>query len=70
MVEGRVNPGSIIMRELQAQESRQVAGGTIPPGLRGYEGQPGNQGGGKHHGNNPQSANPEVPAGATPQPNP
>ena len=22
---------------------------TVPPGLKGYEGQPGNQGGGQHH---------------------
>lgn len=59
------------MRELKAKELRQVAGGTMPPGLLGYEGHPGNQGGGNHHGNNnSQSANPEVPAGATPQPNP
>jgi hypothetical protein len=37
----------------------------IAPGLEGYEGQPGNQG-----GNPSGSATPEVPAGATPQPNP
>lgn len=46
---------------------------SIPPGLEGYEGQPGNQGGhGGHggHGNPSQSANPEVSAGARPQPNP
>jgi hypothetical protein len=24
---------------------------SVPPGLQGYEGQPGNQGGGNHNGN-------------------
>jgi hypothetical protein len=43
---------------------------SVPPGLRGYEGHPGNQGGHGGHGNPSGSANPEVPAGATPQPNP
>ncbi|HEV8703231.1 MAG TPA: hypothetical protein VGV60_18320 [Candidatus Polarisedimenticolia bacterium] len=42
----------------------------MAPGLLGYEGQPGNQGDGGSNGNPSGSANPEVPAGATPQPNP
>lgn len=58
------------MRNLSNEELLKVAGGKQPPGLLGYEGQPGNQGGGNHHGNPSNSANPEVPAGATPQPNP
>ena len=55
------------MRNLKPDELKQVYGGNQPPGLLGYEGQPGNQGG---HGNPSGSATPEVPAGATPQPNP
>jgi hypothetical protein len=42
---------------------------SMPPGLLGYEGQPGNQGRHGGHGNPSGSANPEVPAGRNPQPN-
>jgi bacteriocin-like protein len=35
--------------ELTDTELDQVVGGTQPPGLLGYEGQPGNQGGPQHH---------------------
>lgn len=58
------------MRNLTYDEMNRVFGGSQPPGLLGYEGQTGNQGGGKHNGNPSNSATPEVPAGATPQPNP
>jgi len=34
------------MRELTQQEMESVRGGDQPPGQLGYEGQPGNQGGG------------------------
>jgi bacteriocin-like protein len=34
------------MRELTHEELKQVSGGSQPPGQLGYEGQPGNQGGG------------------------
>ena len=32
--------------ESHDHDLNEVAGGSIPPGQRGYEGQPGNQGGG------------------------
>lgn len=53
--------------EIEALEERIAP--DMPPGLLGYEGQLGNQGG---NPGSPQShsAVPEVPAGATPQPNP
>jgi hypothetical protein len=35
--------------ELADAELDQVVGGTQPPGLLGYEGHPGNQGGPQHH---------------------
>jgi hypothetical protein len=35
--------------ELTDAELDQVVGGTIPSGLRGIEGRPGNQGGPQHH---------------------
>jgi hypothetical protein len=54
--------------EIEALEERIAP--DMPPGLLGYEGHPGNQGGHGGHGNPSQSATPEVPAGATPQPNP
>ena len=38
------------MRELQEQELEKVQGGTVPPGQKGYEGQPGNQGGSNQAG--------------------
>ena len=58
---------------LNVEELEERIAPSTPPGLQGYEGHPGNQGG--HGGNggngNPSgSANPEVPAGNTPQPNP
>lgn len=62
---------SVLKLELEELEQRIAPG--IPPGLHGYEGQPGNQGGqGGHggHGNPSGSANPEVPAGKRPNPNP
>ena len=34
------------MRKLDKKELEKVRGGTQPPGQKGYEGQPGNQGGG------------------------
>ena len=33
------------MRDLSKKELKSVRGGTVPPGQKGYEGQPGNQGG-------------------------
>jgi hypothetical protein len=44
-VEG-VQPGTITL-EIEALEERIAP--SQPPGLLGYEGQPGNQGGGNHH---------------------
>jgi len=38
------------MRELTDKELQDVRGGTVPPGQKGYEGQPGNQGGGNNPG--------------------
>lgn len=57
------------MKELKIEELEPRIAPSMAPGLLGYEGHPGNQGG---HGGSPQShsAVPEVPAGATPQPNP
>ena len=37
-------------QELSQEELEKATGGKVPPGQKGYEGQPGNQGGGKHHG--------------------
>lgn len=37
------------MKELKRSDLSLVRGGTVPPGQKGYEGQPGNQG---HGGNN------------------
>lgn len=34
------------MRKLSEKELKSVRGGKVPPGQKGYEGQPGNQGGG------------------------
>jgi hypothetical protein len=58
---------------LNVEELEERIAPSLPPGLDGYEGQPGNQGG--HggdggHGNPSGSANPEVSAGNRPQPNP
>lgn len=62
-LEQRIAPGGA--NGLQGYEGQP---GNQGNGLNGYEGQPGNQGG---HGGNPSgSANPEVPAGNEPQPNP
>lgn len=58
------------MRNLTSSELSRVVGGSRPPGLLGYEGQPGNQGGNPPNGNPSNSATPEVPAGNRPQPNP
>jgi len=53
--------------KFQVEELEQRIAPSVAPGLLGYEGQPGNQGG---HGGNPSgSATPEVPAGNNPQPN-
>lgn len=38
------------MRELTKKELEVVQGGKVPPGQKGYEGQPGNQGGGSNNG--------------------
>ena len=35
--------------ELSVEELEERIAPSQPPGLLGYEGQPGNQGGGKHH---------------------
>jgi hypothetical protein len=40
------------MREISQNESENVRGGSNPPGLLGYEGQPGNQGGNNNNNNN------------------
>jgi hypothetical protein len=53
------------MRKLAIEELEARIAPSVSPGLQGFEGQPGNQG-----GNPSGSANPEVPAGARPQPNP
>jgi len=37
------------LKELEVEELEERVAPSIPPGLKGYEGQPGNQGGGKHH---------------------
>ena len=34
---------------LEVEELEERIAPSIPPGLKGYEGQPGNQGGPKHH---------------------
>lgn len=57
-------------QQLVVEELEERIAPSIAPGLEGYEGQPGNQGGHGGHGNPSGSANPEVPAGARPQPNP
>ena len=36
-------------QQLDIEELEERIAPSIPPGLKGYEGQPGNQGGGKHH---------------------
>ena len=36
------------MRELTKKELGVVQGGSVPPGQKGYEGQPGNQGNGQN----------------------
>jgi len=54
--------------ELQIEQLEERIAPDMAPGLLGYEGHPGNQGGST--GNPSGSANPEVPAGAEPQPNP
>lgn len=41
------------MRDLTLEELKQVSGGSQPPGQLGYEGQPGNQGGGGGGGGQP-----------------
>ena len=38
------------MRELTEKELKEVRGGKVPPGQKGYEGQPGNQGGSNQAG--------------------
>ena len=40
------NKEALHMRELTEDELQQIRGGSQPPGQKGYEGQPGNQGGG------------------------
>lgn len=55
---------------LNVEELEERIAPSTPPGLQGYEGHPGNQGGHGGNGNPSGSANPEVPAGNTPQPNP
>ena len=35
--------------DLQVEELEERIAPSIAPGLKGYEGQPGNQGGGNHH---------------------
>jgi len=35
--------------KLEVEELEERIAPSIPPGLKGYEGQPGNQGGGNHH---------------------
>jgi hypothetical protein len=35
--------------DLEVEELEERIAPSIPPGLKGYEGQPGNQGGGNHH---------------------
>ena len=55
---------------LDLEELEERIAPSMPPGLLGYEGHPGNQGRHGGHGNPSGSANPEVPAGNTPQPNP
>jgi hypothetical protein len=37
------------LKELEVEELEERIAPSIPPGLKGYEGQPGNQGGPKHH---------------------
>ena len=37
--------------KLEVEELEEKIAPSIPPGLHGYEGQPGNQGGGNHNGN-------------------
>jgi len=38
------------MRTLSKHDLKMVRGGTVPPGQKGYEGQPGNQGGSNQAG--------------------
>ena len=38
------------MRQLTEKELEEVRGGKVPPGQKGYEGQPGNQGGSNQAG--------------------
>ena len=45
------------MRDLSTKELKSVRGGTVPPGQKGYEGQPGNQGGGNNNNNNNGTSN-------------
>jgi hypothetical protein len=40
------NNKELTMRKLSNKELKEVRGGSQPPGQLGYEGQPGNQGGG------------------------
>jgi hypothetical protein len=53
------------MKELKVEELEERIAPNIP-GTGGYEGHPGNQS--SSRGNPSGSANPEVPAGANPQP--
>ena len=46
-----LKPEEVTMKELkpEIEELEERIAPSIAPGLQGYEGQPGNQGGGKHH---------------------